>query len=63
MEINVPRTYTVEPDQEGRFSFKVYAGLNILISARVKIKDEFYSGFAEVSATGEDIKVKLVIPR
>jgi hypothetical protein len=65
LEINVPIAYTVEPDKEGRFSFKLYDGLKIRMYAIVDVGKEKsrYSDSVEVAATGEDIKVKLVIPR
>jgi 5-hydroxyisourate hydrolase-like protein (transthyretin family) len=64
-EINGSTAYNVEPDKEGRFSFKLYDGLKITMNASVNVgKEKFlYSDYVEVTATGEDIKVKLVIPR
>jgi Carboxypeptidase regulatory-like domain/Tissue inhibitor of metalloproteinase len=65
LEINGSTAYTVEHDKEGRFSFKLYDGLKIKMIANVNVgKEKFiHSDSVEVTATGEDIKVKLVIPR
>ena len=63
-EINRPIAYTIETDKEGRFSFKLYDGLKITMRANVYVgKKGIYSDYIEVAAMGEEIKVKLVIPR
>jgi hypothetical protein len=63
LAIGRPMVHTVDPDRDGRFSIKVYAGLKIRLLARVEIEGEVHSGYADISAMGEDINVKLVVPR
>jgi hypothetical protein len=64
LQVNVPIGYAAKPDQEGRFSFKVYDGLKITMRATVEIKEGkySYSDWTEASVMGEDVKVKIVIP-
>jgi hypothetical protein len=64
LQVNVLIGYAAKPDQEGRFSFKVYDGLKITIRAAVEIEKGkyIYSDWVEASVMGEDVKVKIVIP-
>ncbi|MCI0564129.1 MAG: carboxypeptidase-like regulatory domain-containing protein [Nitrososphaera sp.] len=61
-QVNVPISYGANPDQEGRFSFKVYDGLKITMRATVESSkgNYIYSDYVEASVTGEDPKVKRV---
>ena len=63
-QVNVPIVYGANPDQEGRFSFKVYDGLRIMMRATVEINNGkyIYSDYVEASVTGEDVKVRIVVP-
>ena len=63
-QVNVPIVYGANPDQEGRFSFKVYDGLKIMMRATVEIDNGkyIYSDYVEASVTGEDVKVRIVVP-
>ena len=63
-QINVPIVYAAKPDQEGRFSFKVYDGLKITMRATVEMgrREYVYSNYVEAWVMGEDLKVKIVIP-
>jgi hypothetical protein len=63
-QVNVPIAYGATPDQEGRFSFKVYDGLKVTIRATVEIEKGkyIYSDWVQASVMGEDVKVKIVIP-
>src|SRR5262245_42427849 len=61
-QVNVPIAYGAKPDQQGRFSFKIYDGLKITMRASVEIEEGkyIYSDWVEASVIGEDVKVKIV---
>jgi hypothetical protein len=63
-QVNVPIAYGAKPDQQGRFSFKIYDGLKITMRASVEIEEGkyIYSDWVEASVIGEDVKVKIVLP-
>jgi hypothetical protein len=56
--------YAVKIDAEGRFSFKVYEGFEILLQAHYeKGKGNFiYSPYVKASTTNEDEVIKVVLP-
>jgi hypothetical protein len=63
-QVNVPISYGANPDQEGRFSFKVYDGMKITIGATVEVSkgNYIYSDYVQAVIMGEDVKVKIIVP-
>jgi hypothetical protein len=63
-QVDVPIAYGTNPDQEGRFSFKVYDGMKITIRATVEVTNGnyIYSDYVHAIAIGEDVKVRIIVP-
>ena len=57
-------SYAVKSDKQGRFSFRVYDGLNIMMRASTEREKgtRIYSKWIHVSGASDDKTVRLVVP-